>query len=85
MYRKKIYGQSRAYTCPICKGAAVTQNEQGIPVCVKHKETELNLKCVCGGWLDVRNGKWGPYFFCLNCGNISFQKGLDMSGITLNK
>jgi len=37
------------------------------------------LKCVCGEWLDIKKGKYGPYFHCLNCGNVSFKKGLEIN------
>jgi len=75
----KRYGQSKAQNCPFCGKAAVTSNKQGIPVCIKHKGDNLDLKCVCGEYLDVKNGKFGPYFHCMNCGNINFNKGLSMN------
>jgi len=76
----KRYGESRIDNCPFCGKICVTKNKQGVPVCQGHKDSELeNLKCVCGGWLDVKAGKWGAYFFCMNCGNISYRKGIDMN------
>jgi len=75
----KSYGQSKIDTCPFCEKRAVTSNEQGIPVCLNHKTKKLlDIKCICGEWLDVKAGKWGPYFYCMNCGNISFKKGMSM-------
>jgi len=77
---RKVYGQTRVDECPFCGKQAVSKNSQGVPVCVKHKDRELlDLKCVCGGWLDLRDGKFGPYFFCMSCGNVSFRKAIEMN------
>ncbi|MBD3248731.1 hypothetical protein GF336_01680 [Candidatus Woesearchaeota archaeon] len=75
----KRYGQSKENVCPFCGKNAVTENKQGIPVCMKHKEKFIDAKCMCGNWLDVRKGKFGPYFFCIRCGNINFRKGMEMN------
>lgn len=75
----KRYGQSKILNCPFCDKTAVCENSQGIPVCSKHKNQELDIKCACGSWLEIRKGKWGPYFHCINCGNINFKKALEMS------
>ena len=76
----KRYGQSRVNNCPFCGKIAVAKSKQGVPVCLAHKTDNLdNLKCVCGEYLDVFEGKWGHYFRCMNCGNINFKKGLDMN------
>ena len=86
MHAKKVYGESRRDNCPFCGQLAVTENSQGIPVCVEHKKGVLDdLKCVCGSWLDVRKGKFGPYFFCMNCGNINFKRGLEMNDKAISK
>ena len=78
----KRYGESQKNECPICGKAAVTANNQGVPVCMEHKNNSLdNFKCVCGGYLDLKNGKFGPYFHCMNCGNINFRKGIEMNSI----
>jgi hypothetical protein len=80
MYRRKQYGQSRVDKCPFCGKQATAKNSQEIPVCLAHTDRSMdNMKCVCGGWLDLRAGKWGPYFHCMNCGNINFRKGLEMN------
>jgi len=82
MFRKKIYGQSRVDRCPFCNKHATVKNQQGVPVCSAHKDKKLpDLKCACGEWLDIREGKWGPYFHCMNCGNISFAKAMEMCPI----
>ena len=80
MRGKKVYGQSKIYICPFCDKKALTENKQGLPVCLKHKGQVLsNMKCVCGNWLDVMKGKWGAFFNCINCGNINLRKGLEMN------
>ncbi|MFC1697817.1 hypothetical protein ACFL1H_05765 [Nanoarchaeota archaeon] len=80
MYIPKKYGQSKIEKCPFCDIQSVTVNEQGIPVCNKHKSTNMNdLKCVCGEWLDLKSGKFGPYFTCIRCGNINFNKVLSVN------
>ncbi|MBT3720227.1 hypothetical protein HON01_11775 [Candidatus Woesearchaeota archaeon] len=75
----KRYGESRNDSCPFCDKQALAKNKQGLLVCLAHKETNLpDIKCLCGSWLDIRTGKYGPYFFCINCGNINLKKGLEM-------
>lgn len=37
------------------------------------------MRCLCGEALDLLEGKWGPYFICPNCGNMSFRKGMEMN------
>jgi ribosomal protein L37AE/L43A len=76
----KRYGEYRVDNCPFCGKLGVVRNPQGIPVCNKHKNKELdNVKCACGAWLEVRDGKFGSYFFCHKCGNISFKKAIEMN------
>ncbi|MFC1769070.1 hypothetical protein ACFLZX_04875 [Nanoarchaeota archaeon] len=80
MFRKKIYGQSRVEKCPFCDKIGTLKNKQGLPVCQAHKNKMLmDIKCVCGEYLDIRTGKWGPYFYCNTCGNINLKKGLEMN------
>lgn len=76
----KIYGKSRVDTCPFCFKRATVKNAQDIPVCSNPRHKNLtDLKCACGSYLDVKSGKFGPYFFCFKCGNINFRKGLEMN------
>lgn len=78
MYIPKRYGQSQISVCPFCEKRAIVMNQQGVPVCASHKNLELGeMKCICGEVLDLREGKWGPYFFCMRCGNVNFRKGLE--------
>jgi len=58
----------------------VTKNVQGIPVFTAHKGRQLSgLKCVCGSYADIKEGKWGAYASCLRCGNINLRKVLEMN------
>jgi len=82
---KKIYGQSKNESCPFCGKQAISMNKQGIPVCLEHKEEYLDLKCVCGEWLEIKKGKYGPFCICLNCGTINFNKALEANRDSLNK
>ncbi len=75
----KVYGQSMVNSCPFCGKVATAKSEQGADVCSKHTKTMLvNAKCNCGDYIDLLSGKYGPYFNCLKCGNVNYQKGLDM-------
>jgi topoisomerase IA-like protein len=68
MYIPKRYGESK--------------NSQGVPVCKTHVDKLLgDMKCACGEYLDLKTGKFGPYFTCMNCGNINMRKALDMNPI----
>ena len=78
MYILKRYGESRKDTCPFCEKHGTTLNEQGIPTCSDHKGRSLELKCVCGQWLDIKKGKWGAYAQCIRCGNMNLKKALEM-------
>ncbi len=78
MGRSVHYGQSRVDSCPYCGGQATAENEFGVPTCRHHVKADMpSLKCFCGDWLDVAKGKWGPYFRCMQCGNLSWSKGLE--------
>lgn len=79
MYIPKRYGESQVTSCPFCGKQSTAKNKQGVLVCGSHKDTDLeDIKCLCGSWLELRTGKWGPYFNCIKCGNINFKKGLEM-------
>lgn len=65
-----------------CSKQATTQNEQEIPVCIAHKNSELNaFKCACGDYLDLMHGKYGPFFKCERCGLINMKKALELNEI----
>jgi hypothetical protein len=85
MFRtRKVYADEKVSHCPFCGGAAIMKNLQKVPVCAKHKDAVLeDMKCACGGYLDIMQGKFGPFFVCPNCNIISYKKGLDMNGYPL--
>lgn len=76
MFRgRKQYGLSRTEVCPFCLKQATTTNSQKIPVCKEHKDAIMNdMKCACGEWLDIKQGKWGYFFLCMNCGPLNKDK-----------
>ena len=80
MYIPKKYGQGRIDLCPFCKKNATTKNNQQIPVCHVHKASIIqDLTCFCGGHLELKNGKFGVYYHCINCGNMNLNKALEMN------
>jgi len=82
----KKYGQYKTSRCPFCGKVATCKNEQGAEVCPAHRKSVVEeIKCKCGSWLELCDGKFGPYFNCLNCGNINFQKGMEMKNLDVNK
>lgn len=82
----KRYGQSKLSHCTFCGRTATQKTESGLEVCYQHTKEQLpEIKCLCGGWLEQRSGKFGPYFNCLRCGNINFKKGMEMKVITVSK
>ena len=82
MYIPKQYGASKLAVCPFCKRQATTSNEQGIPTCIKHKEDKFpEMKCICGSWLELRQGKYGPFFTCMSCGIINMKKAMEINNM----
>ena len=85
MRRPKRYGESMVDNCPFCGKIAIVKNKQGVPTCSAHKNEKLKeMKCICGSWLEFRKGKFGPYFFCIKCGNISFRKAIEANASSKN-
>jgi hypothetical protein len=75
---KKRYGEYRVDMCPFCGKQATRNSKEGVPVCSAHFESTMpELKCICGEYLDLRTGKFGAYFTCMRCGNVSFQKAME--------
>ncbi|MBS3157742.1 hypothetical protein J4206_00470 [Candidatus Woesearchaeota archaeon] len=82
MYIPKRYGMSKIDSCPFCQKNATTLNSQKVPVCAAHKQDQLDgLKCICGSTLDILNGKFGVFFSCMKCGNISLKKVLEFNTV----
>tara|TARA_Y100000310_G_scaffold343091_1_gene449154 strand:+ start:3367 stop:3714 length:348 start_codon:yes stop_codon:yes gene_type:complete len=78
----KRYGQSKKTECPFCGKLPIAKNEQGLDVCIKHKGSFLDeMKCFCGAWLELRDGKYGPYFNCLKCGNLNYRRVMEMGNV----
>lgn len=86
MYIPKRYGESKVNHCPFCGKAAYSQNKQKIPVCKEHKDKQVTeIRCACGSWLNMKQGKYGTFFTCLNCGAINMKKALEMNSISSNE
>jgi len=82
MYIPKKIGEYKIDPCPFCGEASMVRNKMGIPVCSKHKTTPFPaVKCMCGGALDLKEGKWGPFFLCFKCGPVSMKKVLEMNDL----
>ena len=76
----KRYGQSKMETCPFCSKQAISKNKDGLSVCIDHKGRKIpELRCACGSWLEPCKGKFGPYFRCINCGNVNMKKAMEMN------
>ncbi len=81
--RQKTYGNYKVAHCPFCDKTATFKNEQGMDVCKVHMQQKMEeIRCTCGRWLETRSGKFGPYFNCINCGNINYNKGMAMIEMT---
>jgi hypothetical protein len=79
---KKVYGDYTSTGCHWCGKTATNQNVQGLSVCKNHTEKRMeDIKCACGSWLELRAGKYGSYFNCLNCGNMNYDKGMKMKDV----
>lgn len=79
----KRYGQSKTDSCAFCGSIATQKNKEGLLVCRHHlKDKFQEIKCTCGSWLEQRSGKFGPYFNCINCGNMNLKKALEIKSLT---
>ena len=82
----KIYGESKRDACPFCKRQAVAQNDEGVPTCIEHKNTNLpELKCLCSKPTYAVKGKFGLFFPCINCGNVSQTKIFEINSDAISK
>lgn len=83
---KKVYGSYKRITCPFCERNATQKNQQGLDVCHLHtKQVFDEIKCLCGSWLELRSGKFGPYFNCVKCGNVNYDKAMTIKESTDKK
>jgi len=74
---RKVYGQSGTNACIFCGTNALRLNTQGFPVCTHHQQSTVDMdqvKCACGSYLDIKEGKFGAFFLCINCGPRSVSK-----------
>ncbi len=79
---RKTYGSYRTAACPFCGAAAYSKNKQGVPVCAKHKNASMGeMKCVCGEYVEQKEGKWGVFFVCPNCGPVNMNKILSVNEV----
>jgi len=86
MFIPKKYGQSKVNKCPFCEEHAIRKNMQGVPVCEKHCQEKLSeYACFCKSPLELKQGKFGPYFNCLKCGNQNFKRVLELGAIIKQK
>ena len=82
MFIPKKYGHSKVDLCPFCEKHATALNKQKVPVCLGHKEETLDeLKCACGSALEMLHGKFGVFFSCMSCGNLSLKKAMEFNTI----
>ena len=73
MEPNKLYSKT---ICYFCDNIASYKNNQGMPVCRHCKEREIEERCpVCRSFMDVKDGKFGAYFYCYLC-NKSWNPGL---------
>ncbi len=85
MRMQKVYGKSKTDKCPFCGKIAITENKQGVAVCLDHKNKFLDLKCACGESLDIKKGKFGAFCTCINCGAINLNKALSVNPQIIKK
>jgi RNA polymerase subunit RPABC4/transcription elongation factor Spt4 len=80
MYIPKRYGESKIETCPFCGKQSLTENKEGIPVCLQHKNESLkDMRCLCGEYLVTKKGKYGAFFICIKCGPMNLKKALEIN------
>lgn len=74
---RKEYGKSSIDKCIFCDDNAFSYNDQRFPVCKDHKNAIVDMdkiKCSCKSYLDIKQGKYGTFFLCMNCGPVSIAK-----------
>lgn len=83
---RKKYGEYQVKTCPFCERRATHKSEQGLDVCHLHLKQDLEeIKCLCGEWLEIMQGKFGPFFRCRNCGCMNLKKVQEIRQLTGQK
>jgi heterodisulfide reductase subunit B len=66
---------------------ALKYNSQQLPVCKKHEPYELMVMTCpfCKAPLEAMQGKFGSFFNCIRCGNISIHKMKQMGNMFFQK
>ena len=78
--RRKVYGKEKIVLCAKCERVATVKNKDNYPVCYKHqKSDDITWFCACGKQLEVCIGKYGTYFRCESCGNISYNRAREIN------
>jgi hypothetical protein len=63
----KQYGQTTP-RCFFCGKYATVKTTENLPACAAHRLSEHSEVCpVCKTFLDVKEGRFGAYFFCWVC------------------
>lgn len=67
--RKNKYGQTTAVGCFFCNGQVTKRTKEGLEVCNKCiDKSSKDIVCpIHNCELELRNGKYGAYFFCWDC------------------
>ncbi len=77
---KKQYGKSQQLVCTFCNTTTTLLNEQNYPVCRKHIHNQSpNWNCSCGEPLYPEKGKYGLFFVCISCGNMTLRKAKEIN------
>ena len=83
---RKVYSESKVENCVICNKQALLLNTQGFSVCSIHKNIIIpELKCLCGEYLMMMDGKFGKFFQCINCGNITIKRAIEINEELIHK
>lgn len=62
----KRYKDGTVTKCAYCDKPAIYK-KNAVGVCKEHKDIAPDMKCVCGGELEARDGKYGTFYLCWKC------------------
>ncbi len=78
MYIPKKYCSYQKNVCVFCGKTSTVTNAQGLLTCIADQRKTLEeKKCACGEMLELKQGKYGPFFLCRSCGPMSLKKSMD--------
>ena len=69
MNRKNRYGVTTTTECFFCDNTATTKNKEGLETC-KNCENKGSAEILCPVHkepMEVKNGRYGTYFYCWAC------------------